>query len=125
MPSREIIDVTIAKMDEFSAAGDMQSWAGFFAEDATFNNSALPEPVVGRNAIVAMTGSWPRFENVLEWRVIEGSRMVIGWQERQLSEDGGTSDWYRGMSTFVFDADGHVKEYEGAFDLVAVQAALQ
>jgi hypothetical protein len=46
MPSREITDVTIAKMDEFSAAGDMQSRAGFFAEDATFNNSALPELVL-------------------------------------------------------------------------------
>lgn len=51
--------------------------------------------------------------------------MVIGWQERQLSEDGGTSDWYRGMSTLVFDIDGNVKECEGVFDLVAVQAALQ
>jgi hypothetical protein len=29
MPSRETIDATVAKMDEFSAAGDMQSWAGF------------------------------------------------------------------------------------------------
>ena len=66
MPSRETIEATVAKMDEFSAAGDMLSWAGFFSEDATFTNSALPEPVVGRDAIVAMTDHWPRFENETE-----------------------------------------------------------
>jgi len=72
-----------------------------------------------------MTDHWPRFENETEWRVIEGSRMAIGWREHQLLEDGGTSGWYRGMSTFVFDADGNVQEYEGVFDLVSVQVALQ
>ena len=125
MPSRETIDATVAKMDEFSAAGDMQSWAGFFSEDATFNNSALPEPVVGRDAIVAMTRSWPRFENVLEWRIIEGSRMVIGWREHQIYDDGNTSGWYRGMSTFVFSGNGEVEAYEGVFDLLSLQSALK
>jgi hypothetical protein len=72
-----------------------------------------------------MAGSWPRFENELEWRVTEGSRMVIGWREHQLYEDDGVSGWYRGMSTFVFDGDGQVNEYEGVFDLVALQSALQ
>lgn len=125
MPSRETIDATFAKMRELSTASDMRSWAGFFSEDATFTNSALPAPVVGRAAIIAMTEHWPRVETEIEWRIIEGSRMVIGWREHQLLEDGGTSGWYRGMSTFVFDADGNVQEYEGVFDLVAVQAALQ
>lgn len=86
-----MIEATVAKMDEFSAAGDMRSWAGFFSGDATFTNSALPEPVIGRDAIIEMAGSWPRFKNELEWRIIEVSRMVIGWRERQLYEDGGTS----------------------------------
>lgn len=125
MTSRDTIEGTFAKMDEFSAAGDMQSWAGFFSQDATFINSALPEPVVGRDAIVAMTEHWPRIENELEWRVIEGSRMVIGWRERQLLDNGVTSGWYRGMSTFVFDSAGNVKEYEGVFDLVSLQAAVK
>ena len=112
-------------MDEFSAAGDMQSWAGFFSEDAAFNNSALPAPVVGRDAIVAMTRSWPRFENVREWRIIEGSRMVIGWREHQIYDDGNTSGWYRGMSTFVFNGNGEVEAYEGVFDLLSLQSALK
>lgn len=125
MPSRQVIEATVAKMDGFSAAGDMRSWAGFFSGDAKFTNSALPEPVMGRDAIVEMAGNWPRFRNELEWRIIEGSRMVIGWREHQLYEDGGTSGWYRGMSTFVFDPYGNVKEYEGVFDLLSLQAALQ
>jgi hypothetical protein len=125
MASREVIEATVAKMDQFSAAGDMRSWAGFFSDDATFTNSALPEPIVGRDAIIEMAGNWPGIENELEWRVIDGSRMVIGWRERQLLEDGVTSGWYRGMSTFVFDADAKVNEYEGVFDLVSVQAALK
>ena len=125
MPSRETIESTVAKMDDFSAAGDMRSWAGFFSEDATFTNSALPEPVVGRDAIIAMTEHWPRFENEIEWRVIESSRMVIGWREHQLYKDGGTSDWYRGMSTFVFNDNGEVEAYEGVFDLLSLQSALQ
>jgi hypothetical protein len=124
MPSRETIEATIAKMDEFSAAGDMRSWAGFFSENATFTNSALPEPVIGRDAIIAMTDHWPRIENEIEWRVIEDFRMVIGWREHQLLEDGGTTGWYRGISTFVFDTEGKVKEYEGVFDLMALQAAM-
>ena len=124
MPSRETIEATIAKMGEFSAAGDMRSWAGFFSENATFTNSALPEPVIGRDAIIAMTDHWPRIENEIEWRVIEDFRMVIGWREHQLLEDGGTTGWYRGISTFVFDTEGKVKEYEGVFDLMALQAAM-
>jgi hypothetical protein len=125
MQSRETIETTVAKMDEFSAAGDMRSWAGFFSEGAIFTNSALPEPVVGRDAIIAMTGHWPRFENEIEWRVIDGLRMVIGWREHQLYEDGGTSDWYRGMATFVFNENGEVEAYEGVFDLLSIQSALQ
>lgn len=125
MPGREAIDATVTKMDEYSAAGDMRSWAACFSEDATFTNSAMPEPVVGRDAIIAMTEHWPRFENQLEWRVIEGSRMVIGWREHQLYDEGETSDWYRGMSTFVFNDQGEVETYEGVFDLLSLQSALQ
>jgi SnoaL-like protein len=115
----------VRRMEEYSAAGDMRSWAGFFCENATFTNSALPEPVIGRDAIIAMTDHWPRIENEIEWRVIEGSRMVIGWRERQLFDEGGKSGWYRGISTFLFDADARVMEYEGVFDLLSVQAAVK
>lgn len=125
MGSREKIDATVATMEEFSAAGDMRSWAGFFSEGATFSNSALPEPVVGRDAIVEMAENWPNFENVIEWCVIESPRMVIGWREYQIYDDGNTSGWYRGMSTFVFNDNGEVEAYEGVFDLVSLQAALK
>ena len=125
MPDRDMIEATFERMLEYSAADDMVSWVGCFAEDASFINSALPEPVAGRDAITAMAVGWPRFHNEVEWQVIDGARLVIGWREHQLCDDGGVTGWYRGMSTFVFDDAGNVKEYEGVFDLVAVQAALR
>ncbi len=125
VPSRDLIVATNKKMASFSAAGDYRSWAGFFAEDATFTNSALPEPVVGREAIVEFAGTWPPAESVIEWRVIENGRMVIGWRERRPLDNGKTSGWYRGFSTFLFNAKGEVQEYEGMFNLVSIQAAMQ
>ena len=125
VPSRDVIDATNAKMRSFAAAGDYRSWAGFFAEDATFSNSALPEPVVGRDAIVELAGTWPPAESVVEWRVIEGGRMAIGWRERRQLESGKMSGWYRGFSTFVFNGKGEVQEYEGMFNLLSIKAALE
>lgn len=67
IPTREVIDSTFSKMMHFAVAGDYQSWAGFLAEDATFTNSALPEPVVGRDAILELAGTWSQIENVTKW----------------------------------------------------------
>ncbi|MGI9293525.1 MAG: nuclear transport factor 2 family protein [Pseudomonadales bacterium] len=117
------IDATVNKMQTFSAEGNMQAWATLFAEDAIFVNSALSEPVVGREAIVKMAGNWPAVENIREWKIIEGSRMAIGWRERPVFENGRTGGWYRGISTFVFNSSGQIKKYEGVFNVLTVQAA--
>jgi SnoaL-like domain len=122
-PSRELIDETVSKMVALSQKGDMQGWASFFADDAIFNNSALAEAVVGREAIARMADGWSPVENQIEWRVIEGSRMVIGWRERAVLGDGKTSGWYSGVSTFVFDANGKVKHYEGVFNMPDIEEA--
>ena len=83
VPDRATIEASLAKMDKFAKANDYQSWAGFFAEDATFTNSMMKEPAVGREAIIRLSGTWPAAETVIQWRVIEGARMVMGWRERQ------------------------------------------
>ena len=62
--ARERIQVTVAKMDKFSAEGDMRSWAECFAARASFRNSALPEAVLGRDAIVEI----PRTGHVFSTR---------------------------------------------------------
>ena len=103
--------------------GDMQSWVDMVAEDASFVNSAMAEPVVGRDAISKLASQWPEVENIREWRVIEGNRMAIGWRERARKKDGQMGDWYRGMSTFVFDSNGLIKTYEGMFNMQAIKAA--
>lgn len=125
VPSREVIDATNAKMLSFATAGDYKSWAGFFAEDATFTNSALLEPVVGRDAIVELAGTWPPLEHVIEWRVIEDGRMAIGLRERRRLEGGKTSGWWRVFGTYVFNGKGEVQEYEGIFNLLSIKAALE
>ncbi len=39
-------------MHRFGGVGNYGSWLEFLAEDATFLNSALAEPIVGRAAIL-------------------------------------------------------------------------
>ena len=125
LPSRDVIDSTFAKMYRFGSVGDYESWVEFLAEDATFVNSALSEPIVGRAAILEAARMWPRIENVIEWKVTEGGRMAIAWRERQILESGKMSGWYRGFSSFVFNGNGEVQEYEGMFNLLSIKAALE
>ena len=120
---RQKIDATVEKLEKYWSVDDMQSWVGLFAADAKFLNSALAKPVIGQDAIRQMASQWPKVENIREWRVIEGDRMAVGWRERALRKDGEMGAWYRGMSTFVFDADGFIKSYEGVFNLEAIKAA--
>lgn len=122
-PNRHTIDATVTKIEEYWSADDMQSWASLFSDDAIFVNSWLSEPVIGRASIKQMASQWPKLENVSEWRVIEGDRMVVGWRERAYLKSGKWGGWYRGMSTFVFDQNGHIKAYEGVFNVEAVKAA--
>ena len=104
--------------------GDWNAFVDLFAEDGTFVNSLLPEPIKGREALRAFAAQWPRVVNRPEWVVIEGNRLVVGWNERQeaMAQD---APPYRGISTFVFDPDGLVRAYEGMFDTAAVLAAMQ
>ena len=104
-------------------AGDWDAWVNRFAEDGTFVNSLLEEPIRGREALRAFAAHWPRVTNRPEWVVIDGERLVVGWNERQesMADD---APPYRGISTFVFDADGLVKQYEGMFDPAAIAAAV-
>ena len=84
-------------------------------------NSALPAPIEGREPIRVMSKAWPRVVNREEWRAIDGARLAIGWNERKY--DGPEDALYRGMSTFVFDTEGRILDYEGIFDPAKVAAA--
>ena len=123
-PSRESIEAKMAEMGKYAQSNDYSTWASFFAEDATFLNAALTDPVVGRSAIVELAGTWPAAETVVEWRTIDGARVAIGWRERRQLENGKTSGWYRGISTFLFNTEVEVQEYEGMFNLASIMSAV-
>ena len=116
-PARSAIESTASKMREFSSKNDWPAWVGLFAEDSTFTNPIVSEPVVGRDAILKMAKEWPKIENVEQWRVIEGSRMVIGYRERGILEGGRTTSWYRGVQTVVFNSGGQIQEFETVFNV--------
>ena len=120
---RTLIEKTFAALRERTDEGDWNAWVELFAEDCTFLNSMLTEPIKGRAALRAFATAWPRVVNRPEWTAIEGDRLVVGWNERQetMADDAAP---YRGISTFVFGDDGLVRAYEGMFDTAAVAAAM-
>jgi hypothetical protein len=117
---RSVIEATIAASRAATDAGDWDAFVDCFAGNGRFMNSALPAPLEGREVIRAFAKRWPRVVNCEEWRVIDGARFAIGWNERPY--DGPDDARYRGMSTFVFDRDGHILDYEGIFDPATVAA---
>jgi len=119
--SRSTIEATIAATRAATDAGDWDAFVDCFAANGRFMNSALPAPLEGRDAIRAMAKLWPRVVNREEWRMVDGARFAIGWNERKY--DGPEDALYRGVSTFVFDAEGRILDYEGIFDPAKVAAA--
>ena len=103
-------------------SGDYTGFETLFAEDATFVVAGFPKAIQGREAIRALSAGWPapalELEHREEWVVIDGNRLVFGWNERL-----GGAPPYRGISTFLFNEDGLITSYEGMFDTAAMAAA--
>lgn len=106
-------EVVIARQDD----GDVGGIVDLFAEDCVFAmpRAVLPEPLRGRAALRDFAATWPRAETAIEWSVIEGSRLVCAWCWRGEGFPPETP-LLRGVSTFVFDDDGLIAEYEDWFD---------
>lgn len=121
--ARSKIESAHAEFRRITDSGDWTGFADLFAENGTFINSMLPEPIRGREAIREFSIQWPVVVNVAEWVLIEGNRLAVGWNERQqgMRDDAAP---YRGISTFVFDDDGLVAAYEGMFDPAKLAAAV-
>ena len=118
---RAAIEATIARTRSATEEGDWDAFVDCFAEEGRFMNAALPAPIVGREAIRTFAKSWPRVVNREEWRVTEGDRLTLGWNERHF--DAPEDATYRGISTFVFDASGEIVDYEGFFDPAKIAEA--
>ena len=114
------IEAVYSEIRRLTDIRDWNGWAELYAEDATFVNSMLEEPLCGREAIRSFASAWPStLVNRPEWVVVDGNRLVFAWNERQRAD----APAYRGFSTFVFNDDGLISSYEGMFDTAAVVAA--
>jgi hypothetical protein len=119
---RRKIESAYGEMRRVTDACDWNRFADLFAEDATFVTSQLPEPICGRENIRTFFGAWPStIVNHVEWVVIDGNRLVLGWNERLCAD----APAYRGFSTLVFNDDGLIESYEGMLDTVAVAAVIE
>ena len=124
MIERSAIEAAFSALHEQIQKSDWNAFVDLFSEDCSFLNSALPAPVRGRENLRSIALQWPRVTNVVEWTTIDGNRLSFGWNERQ-EQMSPSAPPYRGISTFVFDSNLLVAEYEGMFDLVAMSKAVK
>lgn len=107
----EVAERVIARQDE----GDVGGIVELFAEDITFAMPVLEEPIRGREQLREWAATWPKAVTNVEWAVVEGRRLACAWNWRG---EGFPDDLplLRGVSTFVFDDDGLICDYEDWFD---------
>jgi hypothetical protein len=118
---RAKIESRFTEIQKLVASSDWRGWADLFAEDGTFINSSLSEPIRGREALHRFVLQFPKVVDREEWRAIDGNRVAVGWNQRP---EGARADvpLMRGFSTYVFDDDGLVASYEGMFDTATAYA---
>lgn len=106
-----VAETVIARQD----VGDVNGIVELFAEDCTFMMPILADPILGREPLREHVKAWPKAETNIEWVAIDGNRLVCTWNWRG---EGWPDDLplLRGMSMFVFDDDGLIREYEDFFD---------
>jgi ketosteroid isomerase-like protein len=104
-------DTVIACQDD----GDVDGILELFAEDCTFMMPVLPDPIRGRGQLRKYVETWPKAVTATEWVAIDGNRLVCAWNWRG---DGWPEDTplLRGVSTFIFNEDGLIQDYEDFFD---------
>ena len=117
MDREQMIEVArraIARQDTHEVDGIVE----LFAEDVSFRMPVLREPLRGRAELEAnVHDAWPESETGVEWTVVEGNRLVLCWNWRGKGEAWpADAPLLRGVSTFVFDDDGLVSDYEDWFD---------
>jgi ketosteroid isomerase-like protein len=106
-----VAHTVIARQD----VGDVDGIVALFAEDCTFMMPILPAPLEGRDALRENVEAWPKAVTETEWVAIEGNRLVCAWNWRGAGWPDGIP-LLRGVSTFIFNEDGLIQEYEDFFD---------
>ncbi len=100
---------------KYGRENDWNALVELFAEDCSFKNTIIEKPIIGRHELIKIFSMMKNIHNIREWTAIDGNRLVVGWRERK--EDGiENRPWYTGVSSFLFNDEGYIQEYEGTFD---------
>lgn len=103
----------IARQDTHEVDGIVE----LFSEDVSFMMPVLAEPLRGREALRQnVMHAWPESTTAVEWSAVEGNRLVLCWRWQGKGEGFDGAPPLRGVSTFVFDDDGLIADYEDWFD---------
>lgn len=94
-----------------------------FSEDCSFFIPVLTEPIKGRENLRASAAGFPNVTNRPEWVAVDGNRLVCAWNTHHDTMPSTGS--YRGVSNYVFNANGLICEYEEWFDTAAYAAAMK
>lgn len=116
MDRHAMLDVAmqaIARQDTHEVDGILD----YFSDDISFMMPVLAEPLRGRDELREnVMHAWPESTTDVEWSVVEGNRLVLCWRWQGIGADFADAPPLRGVSTFVFDDDGLVSDYEDWFD---------
>jgi len=125
MPTRDEVEAAVARFMAINRTNDWRRMPELFTEDGVVMNSALDEPIVGRDAIAAWVDTWADWpiEVDTEWVAIDGHRVAAGWRERYPNEHPPDQQpSHRGILTLVYAGGGRFSMYENFFDMKAMEA---
>ena len=74
----------------------------------------LTEPMRSRAELREHAETWPQAITNMEWVTVDGPRLVCAWNWR--GKVGRRRRRCCGVSTFVFNDDGLIQDYEDFFD---------
>ncbi len=118
--TREVIEAAVARHRQARERGDWAALASEFAENAGYFDS-IHGWTRGRGQIQAFlervmrqSGDW-EFPEL--WRAIDGDRVVFGWAQRYAEpRPDGTPYEFRGITSLLFDGNGHWAEQMDVYD---------
>ena len=116
MDREAMVDVAmevIARQDTQEVDGIVELFSrGRELHDARARRAAQGREALRQNVL----HGWPESTTEVEWTTVEGNRLTLCWRWQGKGEEFAGAPPLRGVSTFVFDDNGLVAEYEDWFD---------